>query len=92
MMLALTEHGHYLTERHPELEGGGSMARVKVRSHTRRKAVKTHQVVRRTTYEVVRGHQVWVQAEKDAKPKRRSPLEDALAGEGTVYRPLPDES
>ena len=35
--------------------------------------------------------QVWVQAEKDAKPKRRTPLEDALAGEGTVYRPLPTD-
>jgi hypothetical protein len=36
--------------------------------------------------------EVWAQAEKDALPRRRSPLEDALAGEGMVYRPLPDDS
>jgi hypothetical protein len=35
--------------------------------------------------------QLWVQAEKDAKPKRRTPLEAALAGEGMVYRPLQGE-
>ena len=35
--------------------------------------------------------QVWAQAEKDAKRKRRTVLEDALAGEGTVYRPLPPD-
>jgi hypothetical protein len=31
---------------------------------------------------------VWAQQEKDAKPKRRTPLEDALAGDGMIYRPL----
>jgi hypothetical protein len=35
--------------------------------------------------------EVWAKAEKDAKPKRRTPLEDALAGGGMVYRPLQDE-
>ena len=32
------------------------------------------------------------QAEKDARPRRRMMLEDTLAGEGMVNRPLRDES
>jgi hypothetical protein len=32
--------------------------------------------------------EMWVQAEKDAKPKRRTPLEDALAGGGIVFHPI----
>ena len=35
--------------------------------------------------------EVWAAREKAAKPKRRTPLEDALSGEGMVYRPLQDE-
>ena len=35
--------------------------------------------------------EVWAQQEKDAKPKRRTPLEDALAGDGMIYRPLRDD-
>jgi hypothetical protein len=35
--------------------------------------------------------ELWAAAEKDAKPKRRTPLEDALASEGMVYRQLQDE-
>jgi hypothetical protein len=34
--------------------------------------------------------EVWAAAERDAQPKRRTPLEDALAGDGMVYRPLRD--
>jgi hypothetical protein len=36
--------------------------------------------------------EAWAQAEKDAKPKRRSLLEDALeGGGGLVFHPLRDE-
>jgi hypothetical protein len=35
--------------------------------------------------------EMWAQAEKDARPKRRSPLEAALAGEGIVYHPIRED-
>jgi hypothetical protein len=34
---------------------------------------------------------VWAQAEKDSRPKRVSVLQEALAGEGMVYRPIRSE-
>jgi hypothetical protein len=35
--------------------------------------------------------EVWAAADRAARLKRRTPLEDALAGDGMVYRPLRDE-
>jgi hypothetical protein len=35
---------------------------------------------------------VWAQRERDSRPKRRTPLEDALAGDGMTYRPLQPEA
>jgi ParB-like chromosome segregation protein Spo0J len=37
--------------------------------------------------------EMWAQQEKDSRPKRRTVLEDALAGDGSlIYHPLQDES
>jgi hypothetical protein len=35
--------------------------------------------------------EMWAAAEKDAKPKRRTPLEDAFAGEGMVFHSIQGE-
>jgi hypothetical protein len=35
--------------------------------------------------------EAWAQAEKDARPRRVTPLQEALEGGGMVYRPLRDD-
>jgi hypothetical protein len=36
--------------------------------------------------------QMWAQAEKDSRPRRRSVLDDALSNQGSVYHPIPHDA